>query len=82
MKNPLSSWKCRYLSLKGKVTVINSLTISPLLYWASVIHVPCRAIQEMKHIVTDFVWNGKPPMIAYNVMIQNIENEGIKLIDF
>ena len=82
MKNLLSSWKCRYLSVKGKVTVINSLAISPLLYLASVIHVPCRVIQEVKHIVTDFIWNGKPPKIAYNVMIQNIENGGIKLIDF
>ena len=34
MKNLLSSWKCRYLSLKGKVTVVNSLAISPLLYLA------------------------------------------------
>ena len=82
MKNLLSSWKCRYLSLKGKVTVVNSLAISPLLYLANVIHVPCRVIQEVKHIVTDFIWNGKPPKIAYNVMIQNIENGGIKLIDF
>ena len=82
MKNLLSSWKCRYLSLKGKVTVINSLAISPLLYLASVIHVPCRVIQEVKQIVTDFIWNGKPPKIAYNVMIQNIENGGLKLVDF
>ena len=82
MKNLLSSWKCRYLSLKGKVTVINSLAISPLLYLASVIHVPCRVIQEVKQIVIDFIWNGKPPKIAYNVMIQNIENGGLKLVDF
>ena len=79
MKNLLSSWKGRYLSLKGKVTVINSLAISPLLYLASV---PCRVIQEVKQIVTDFVWNDKPPNIAYNVMIQNIENEVLKLVDF
>ena len=82
MKNLLSSWKYRYLSLKQKVTVINSLAISPLLYLASVIHVPCWVIQEVKQIVTDFVWNGKPPNIAYNVMIQNIENGGLKLVDF
>ena len=82
MKNLLSSWKCRYLSIKGKVTVINSLAISPLLYLASVIHVLCRVIQEVKQIVTDFIWNGKPPKVAYNVMIQNIENGGMKLVDW
>ena len=50
MKNILSSWKCRRLSLKGKVTVINILAISPLLYLASVIHVPAQVIQEVKKI--------------------------------
>ena len=82
MKNLLSGWKCRYPSIKGKVTAINSLAISPLLYLASVIHVPCRVIQEVKQIVTDFIWNGKPPKNAYNVMIQNMENGGLKLVDF
>ena len=81
MKNLLSSWKCRYLSLKGKVTVVISLAISPLFYLASVIYVPCRVIQEAKQIVTDFIWKGKPPKIAYNVMLQNIENGGLKLVD-
>ena len=62
--------------------MINSLAISPLLYLPSVIHVPCRVIHKVKHIVTDFISNGKPPKIAYNVIIQNIENGGIKFIDF
>ena len=48
MKNLLSSWECRRLSLKGKVTVINTLAVSPLLYLASVIHVPAQVIQEVK----------------------------------
>ena len=82
VKNLLSSWKCRYLSLKWKMTVINSLAISSLLYLVSVIHVPCWVIQEVKHITTDFIWNGKPPKIAYNVKIQNIKNGGLKLVDF
>ena len=51
MKNLLSSWKCRRLSLKGKVTVINILAISPLLYLASVIHVPAQVIQEVNKLL-------------------------------
>ena len=74
MKTLLSSWKCRRLSLKGKVTVINILAISPLLYLASVIHVPAQVIHEVKKIVVDFIWDSKPPKIAYDVMIQSIEN--------
>ena len=82
MKILLSSWKCRRLSLKGKVTVINTLAISPLLYLACVIHVPAQVIQEVTKIVVDFIWDSKPPKIAYDVIIQSIENGGLKLVDF
>ena len=82
MKNVLSSWKCRRLSLKGKVTEMNILAISPLLYLASVVHVPTQVIQEVKKIVVDFIWDSKPKKIAYDVMIQSIENGGLKLVDF
>ena len=78
MKNALSSWKYRRLSLKGKVIAINILAVSPLLYLASVIHV----IQEVKKIVVDFIRDSKPPKIAYDVMIQSIENGELKLVDF
>ena len=82
MKNLLSSWKCRRLSLKGKVTVINTLAVSPFLYLASVIHVPVQVIQDVKKLVVDFIWDSKPPKVAYDVMIQSIENGGFKLVDF
>ena len=40
MQNLLNSWKCRHLSLKGKITVINSLALSQLIYLCSIIYVP------------------------------------------
>ena len=82
MKKVLSSWKCRRLSLKGKVTVINTLAVSPILYLASVIHVPAQVIQEVNKIIVYFIWDSKPPKVAYDVMIQSIENGGLKLVDF
>ena len=32
--------------------------------------------------VVDFIWDSKPPKIAYDVMIQGIENRGLILVDF
>ena len=80
-ENLLSTWKCRSLSIK-KTTVINTLAISPLLYLANVIYVPPQVITEVKDIIVDFLWDGKPHKIAYNVLIQSIKKGGVKLIDF
>ena len=67
---------------KRKVTIINTLAVSPLIYLANVIYVPPQVITEIKEIIVDFLWDGKPPKIAYNVLIQNIKKGGVKLIDF
>ena len=81
MQQLLNSWKCRHLSLKGKITVINSLALSQLIYLCSIIHVPETVYLEVKKIIVNFIWDGKPPKIAYNTLIQDIENGGLKLID-
>ena len=82
LQSLLSSWKSRGLSLKGKVTVINSLALSPLIYLASVIHVPTIVYKEVKDIINLFIWDSKIPRIAHNVMIQKIQDGGLKLVDF
>ncbi len=81
LKSLFNSWKCRKLSLKGKITVINNLGLPPLLYICSVIHTPQKVINEVKNIVLDFLWDSKPSKIAYDVMIQNISDGGLKLMD-
>ena len=81
LKLLLNSWKCRKLSLKGKITIINNLALPPLLYTCSIIYTPLKVITEVKNIVLDFLWDGKPSKVAYNVMIQNIVDGGLKLVD-
>ena len=53
-----------------------------MLYLANVIAVPPQVVCEVKQLITDFLWDNKPPKIAYNVMIQSIENGGMNLVDF
>ena len=73
MKQLLSSWKCRKLSIKGKITVINTLAISKLIYLASIIKVPNTVFEEVKKMVIDFLWEGKVAKIAYSTLIQGVE---------
>jgi hypothetical protein len=82
LRNTLNKWKCRKLSLKGKITVINNLALPSLLYVASVIHTPDSVIREVKNCIRDFIWDGKPSKIACDVLIQSICKGGLKLMDF
>jgi hypothetical protein len=82
LHNLLHVWKARKLSLKGKITVINTLALAPLLYLANVIYVPENVYKEVKIEIVNFLWDGKPSKIAYDVLIQDIEKGGLKLIDF
>lgn len=75
------SWSNRSLSLKGKVTVVNSLVASLLQYPTSAIYTPQRVFLEYKKIVVKFVWSNKQPKIAYKTLTLPINRGGLKLMD-
>lgn len=82
MRTICSSWHNRNLSLKGKITVFNSLLISLLQYVATYSALPVRVLHELKRLMVHFIWNGGSSKIAYSTLIQSIENGGLKLADF
>lgn len=81
IKSVCNAWSNRSLSIKGKITIINSLMISLLQFPCTSISVPSRVFIDFKKIVLDFIWNGKGSKIAYNVMVQDIGIGGLKLPD-
>ena len=81
MRQLLNSWKCRRLSLKGKITVVNSLAISKLIYLCNTIYTPKQVYTEVKEAVTNFIWDGKNAKIAYSTLINDIHEGGLKLVD-
>ncbi len=82
LKSLLNMWKQRNLSLKGKITVINNLALSPLIYVSSIIHTPTRAIKEINNIIQNFIWNGSTSKISQKTLTQNIESGGMKLCHY
>ena len=74
-------WKQINLSLKGKVTVINSLAASLLVYPQTALDTPENIIEATEKICCEFLWNGQVNKIARNIMIKQIEQGGLKLID-
>ncbi len=82
LKNLLNIWKQRTLSLKGKITIMNTLALAPLIYVASIIDIPKNAITEINNIIQHFIWDGKTSKIAQSTLIQSIEHGGLKLCHF
>ena len=76
--NILNMWTSRGLSLKGRITILKSLALPILLYPMSVLPIPTTVVEVIDNIMLDFIWNKRKPKIKREVIIQNIENGGIK----
>jgi hypothetical protein len=81
IKTMLNLWKQRNLSLKGKITILNSLAASQLVYICTTIETPEIILREVNQIFFDFLWNSKINKIAKSTIIQNIEDGGLKMIE-
>lgn len=81
MRGTCKAWCNRTLSLKGKVTVYNTLVLSLLQYITSNTQTPPRVLAEVKALACDFIWAGKRSKIAFNTLIQETQEGGLKLFD-
>ena len=59
VRNSLSCWELRRLSLLGKITVLNSLIASQLVYILSPLPTNHKVIGEINNIFFNFLWDGK-----------------------
>ncbi len=75
-------WSQRGITLKGMVTILYSLGLSPLIYVSSVIDTIDIVIKEVDSIITEFIWKGKMYKIAKNVIIQRIRDDSFKFAEF
>lgn len=81
VRKTLGFWKLRGLTLRGKVVVVNALIMSKLVYVMNVLDVPERVLKEVERMVSEFLWDGKGVRIAREVMENEHEDGGLKLIN-
>ena len=81
IKNLLNMWKCRQLSIKGKITIIRSQALPIILYPASILFTPTDFVEKVDKIFFDFIWPNKKHHVKKKVLIQNIEDGGLKMPD-
>ena len=70
-----------HLSIKGKITIINSLALSLLIYVSSIISTPITVYREVDNIIQQFkfIWNGGTSKISKISVKYDIINRGVEL---
>lgn len=58
LKKRLAAWKGRYLSIGGRITLINSVLSSLPLYFFSFFKAPKKVLKSLVAIQRKFLWNG------------------------
>ena len=82
IKSLFKIWKQRHLSLKGKITIINSLAASMLVYPCTCLQTPDRVLREINQLFFDFLWDNGSSKIARTTIIKQINEGGLKMIEF
>lgn len=77
----LNMWKSRTLSIKGKITLLKSQAMPILLYPLSVLFVEDDTLKHIDKLFFDFIWPKGKHHIKKNVLIQDIQNGGLKMPD-
>ncbi len=81
IRKTLGFWKMRGLKLRGKVIVVNALVMSKLVYVMNVLDVPERVMKDVERLVSEFLWGGRGVRIAREVLENEHEDGGLKLIN-
>ena len=81
IKNILSNWKYRRLTLLGKIQVIKSLAASQLTYILAPLATNHKTIKEINDLFYSFLWDNKGDKIKRSVMINDYKNGGLKMVD-
>ena len=82
IKGILMKWRSRQLSLFGKITVINTLIASLMVYKMSVLpSLNTAFVKKFNDIITKFIWNDRRPKIALKKLQANKKVGGAGLVN-
>lgn len=75
IKNLLQLWKQRTLSLKGKITVLNTLALTIILYCCTMIHTPRKILNKLKTIINSFYGKERQKLPTINYAAPSIKED-------
>ena len=75
-------WKARNLSLKGRILIIKTLGLSKFSLLAAMINIPEDIIIKINAIIYNFIWGGKTDKVRRQIITQEYQDGGLKMLDF
>ena len=82
IKSTFNLWNTRNLTLIGKINIIKSQILSKLTYILTVLPIfPKHYLEEIQRMIYCFIWNGKTDRIQRQILINSIEEGGLKTPD-
>nr|KYP40876.1 Putative ribonuclease H protein At1g65750 family [Cajanus cajan] len=86
LRNRLSSWKHRYLSIGGRVTLINAVLNAMPIHFLSFFKAPNSVIKEIVAIQRGFLWRGvedgsKIPWVKWETVCKSKDEGGLGIKD-
>ena len=81
LQRVLKIWKLRNLTLKGKIVIFKTISISKIVFQAFVTAAPKHIVNELKKIQKDFFCNDSPPKIKHENLCNDYKAGGLKNVD-
>ena len=82
LESRLSAWSGRSVSLQGKTTIINVLTLSQIWHLCHVFAIPAWASKRITKALWSFFWSGKKDLVARTTVCLPKSRGGFGVIDF
>ncbi|KAG0978525.1 hypothetical protein G6F29_009263 [Rhizopus arrhizus] len=71
----------RNLSVRGRVTIMNTLILSKLWYVLRLVNLPKAFFKNLQSIIYQFIWNNLRPAIKYAQLCQRLDQGGLGLLE-
>lgn len=80
--NVMKQWECRRTTLMGKVLLVNTLIASLFVYLMQVLpNMTQGLVKQLNDRISSFIWSGRKPKIAREVLICDKKQGGLRLVD-
>ena len=78
----LNTWRKRNLTVLGKIVIIKSFALPKLIYPFMMLPNPKEEVlQDITRTLYNFLWNSNTDKISRKIIVQDIENGGLKMIN-